>query len=290
MRRRGFTLIELLVVIAIIAVLIALLLPAVQAAREAARRSQCVNNMKQLGIAIHNYHNVNDTFPMGCTSSIYDGVSYNAKQNLSSHASMLPFLEQNAIYNALNFNWGCEDSSSQLCYKINATGTNANIKAFMCPSDPLAGAPDNNNTNNTNNYYVCVGTTTNFSQIGTNAPYANLNVKSLNIPTTGLFTWQQSYGINTCTDGDVEHHRVRRGRCRRPGPQGRHEVERVAEHLRAPDLRSVGPVHEPPQRAGRLAGLPVGLEQQERVGRRAARRELGTRVHGDDHVQHHRAA
>ena len=64
MRRRGFTLIELLVVIAIIAVLIALLLPAVQAAREAARRAQCVNNLKQIGLAMHNYHQVHDTFPM----------------------------------------------------------------------------------------------------------------------------------------------------------------------------------------------------------------------------------
>src|SRR4051794_4561873 len=69
MQRRGFTLIELLVVIAITAVPTALLLPAAQAPREAARRSQCVNNMKQLGIAIHNYHNVNDTFPMGASSA-----------------------------------------------------------------------------------------------------------------------------------------------------------------------------------------------------------------------------
>jgi len=202
MRRKGFTLIELLVVIAIIAVLIALLLPAVQAAREAARRSQCVNNMKQMGIAIHNYHNVHNVFPMGASSGIYDATMvYNAKQNLSLHAQLLPFLEQTQVYNAINFNWGCEDNNTILCYKINFTGTTAQIKAFVCPSDPNAGVPDLNNTSNTNNYYGCVGTTMNWSQIGTNAPYSNLNVTSINLPSTGLFTWQAAYGLNTCTDG-----------------------------------------------------------------------------------------
>ena len=202
MRRRGFTLIELLVVIAIIAVLIALLLPAVQAAREAARRTQCVNNMKQMGLAIHNYLGVNNTFPMGASAGIYDAtLTYNAKQNLSLHAAILPFLEQTQAYNAINFNWGCEDSNTVLCYLINSTGTNVKISAFCCPSDPNAGVPDHNNTSNTNNYYGCVGTTTTFSQIGTNAPYANLNVTSLNMPTTGLFAYQMANGLQSCTDG-----------------------------------------------------------------------------------------
>jgi prepilin-type processing-associated H-X9-DG protein len=139
---------------------------------------------------------------MGCSSAIYDAtLVYNAKQNLSAHAAMLPYLEQNAIYSSLNFNIGCEDASTTLAYLVNSTGTNANIKAFVCPSDPLAGQPDNNGTTNTNNYYACVGTTMNFSQIGTNAPYANLNVANINLPSTGLFTWQQAYGIHSCIDG-----------------------------------------------------------------------------------------
>ena len=88
-RRVGFTLIELLVVIAIIAVLIALLLPAVQAAREAARRAQCVNNLKQIGLGMHNYHSAIGSFPMG--SSRTNGASWN---NWSAQGLMLPYMEQ----------------------------------------------------------------------------------------------------------------------------------------------------------------------------------------------------
>jgi len=158
MKRRGFTLIELLVVIAIIAVLIALLLPAVQAAREAARRAQCVNNLKQLGLAIHNYISSNDAFPPASVSS---------RQNYSVHARLLPFVEQNQIYNALNFNvgprWGgsgpgddtVEGGSNTLptAYPgttnaggywsvINATGVAVQINSFLCPSDTAPGSND----------------------------------------------------------------------------------------------------------------------------------------------------
>src|SRR3982751_5103626 len=93
-RRQGFTLIELLVVIAIIAVLIALLLPAVQAAREAARRSQCVNNLKQFGIALHNYHDVMSVLPSS------DFAQW------SSQTMILAQMEQQAAFNALNFGTG----------------------------------------------------------------------------------------------------------------------------------------------------------------------------------------
>src|SRR5213595_1234169 len=92
---RGFTLIELLVVIAIIAVLIALLLPAVQAAREAARRAQCVNNLKQLGIALHNYHDVNNVLPWGAGPWGW--------HDWSAHVMMLPYIEQTSLFNAINF-------------------------------------------------------------------------------------------------------------------------------------------------------------------------------------------
>src|ERR1700736_6672062 len=99
MRRRGFTLIELLVVIAIIAVLIALLLPAVQAAREAARRAQCVNNLKQFGIALHNYHDQVGILPWG---NGHSDATY-GWCNSSGIALILPQLEQSSLYNATNF-------------------------------------------------------------------------------------------------------------------------------------------------------------------------------------------
>jgi len=199
MRRRAFTLIELLVVIAIIAVLIALLLPAVQAAREAARRAQCVNNLKQIGLALHNYHSSNDVFPMGASVAQYSGPGlYSYKQNFSYLAALLPFVEQTAIYNSLNFMWGVEDSAATTPYKINSTGTNSKINAFCCPSDPNAGVPDNNGTTNTNSYYACVGTTMNWSSMNTTLSIPNPN---LNWPSTGLFTWARSYGIRDAVDG-----------------------------------------------------------------------------------------
>ncbi|MGE3821982.1 MAG: DUF1559 domain-containing protein [Isosphaeraceae bacterium] len=121
--RRAFTLIELLVVIAIIAVLIALLLPAVQAAREAARRAQCVNNLKQIGLALHNYESAQQSLPWG------DGPDQ--WNQWSTAALILPYLEQNSLYNAVNFNWGMQDWN----LPFNTTIHRTKLNVLLCPSD-----------------------------------------------------------------------------------------------------------------------------------------------------------
>jgi prepilin-type N-terminal cleavage/methylation domain-containing protein/prepilin-type processing-associated H-X9-DG protein len=135
-RRRGFTLIELLVVIAIIAVLIALLLPAVQAAREAARRAQCVNNMKQIGLALHNYHDSNGTFPLGGVNSPDGGSTQWGAGNaslLSWRALVLPYMEQSTISNAVNFTVG--SSSNAADAGAGYTVWMTSVSSFLCPSD-----------------------------------------------------------------------------------------------------------------------------------------------------------
>lgn len=136
--RRGFTLIELLVVIAIIAILIALLLPAVQQAREAARRTQCRNNLKQLGLALHNYHDTSRVFPpssivtnAGSTCPGYGGPA------ISGLTLLLPFIDQAPVYNLYNFNVGQHGGSgAQDGRVINQIPANTEITAFLCPSDP----------------------------------------------------------------------------------------------------------------------------------------------------------
>lgn len=119
---RGFTLIELLVVIAIIAVLVSLLLPAVQAAREASRRTQCKNNLKQLGLALHNYHDVHTVFPPGGT---YQAATVQSA-GWSIQARLLPYIEQANLTNLIDFSRG---------YSVQPLVTPVRISTLMCPSE-----------------------------------------------------------------------------------------------------------------------------------------------------------
>jgi prepilin-type N-terminal cleavage/methylation domain-containing protein/prepilin-type processing-associated H-X9-DG protein len=152
-RRSGFTLIELLVVIAIIAVLISLLLPAVQSAREAARRAQCTNNMKQLGLALANYESSTGGYPMAYgqraiwdPTATYGGgfpgtIQDSGWGNWSPQAQILGYLEQQVIYNALNFGISASDNEDN---GVQATANCTRINSFLCPSSPLPIGVDGN--------------------------------------------------------------------------------------------------------------------------------------------------
>lgn len=138
-KRRGFTLIELLVVIAIIAILIALLLPAVQQAREAARRSQCKNNLKQIGLAVHNYHDVHQSFPPGninCNALGTCNYSYGGPHYSTWTISILPFLDQAPLYNIYDATLPTDSAAAA----NNQTVAQTQLAVYKCPSD--VGAVD----------------------------------------------------------------------------------------------------------------------------------------------------
>ncbi|WP_417731488.1 DUF1559 domain-containing protein [Rosistilla oblonga] len=158
-KRSGFTLVELLVVIAVIGILVGLLLPAVQSAREAARRMQCTNNMKQIGLALHNYESTHRTFPMGWAHHIEDRLTGTGRGNCfkTNHgagdrigrspwtAMILPFIEQNAIYEQFDsdypINWALH--SSWAGGRENEAVWLMSIDAYKCPSDPRNSGQDN---------------------------------------------------------------------------------------------------------------------------------------------------
>jgi prepilin-type N-terminal cleavage/methylation domain-containing protein/prepilin-type processing-associated H-X9-DG protein len=203
-RRRGFTLIELLVVIAIIAVLISLLLPAVQSAREAARRAQCINNLKQIGLAMQNYHSSQDTFPIGSVqaSSRYNPADpqYSIWTSWSALALMSQYIEQGAVYSAMNFSHGPTvqvDDSDFIVGPNNPTVLNMKVSTFMCPSDPNVG------NQNINSYAASYGATTTVLWNWSNDPASGSGPPNHHPPagSSGLFTFGMCYSIATATDG-----------------------------------------------------------------------------------------
>ncbi|MDR3639375.1 MAG: DUF1559 domain-containing protein [Isosphaeraceae bacterium] len=167
----GFTLIELLVVIAIIAVLIALLLPAVQAAREAARRAQCVNNLKQIGLALHNYISANETFPPAALDTTTTPGTTIANGGFGPLSRLLPFTEQSAIYNAQNFSIDVINGNPGVW--INSTAAHTRISEFLCPSDlaptwpTITGDPA---VSPGVNYFASVGSSLEFTYTQTSGP------------------------------------------------------------------------------------------------------------------------
>jgi prepilin-type N-terminal cleavage/methylation domain-containing protein/prepilin-type processing-associated H-X9-DG protein len=182
-KRRAFTLIELLVVIAIIAVLIALLLPAVQSAREAARRAQCVNNLKQIGLAVHNYHSAVNSLPWG------DGPWW---IEWSAHTMLLPYIEQGPIYNSINFadTQPFGQTPMPINNPANTTACYNTIAGFLCPSDQDRLTDPNGH----NNYMANSGSAPNCDYGG------NAWSPSYNEPMSGPFIYS-SNGIDTGPPG-----------------------------------------------------------------------------------------
>jgi prepilin-type N-terminal cleavage/methylation domain-containing protein/prepilin-type processing-associated H-X9-DG protein len=203
-RRSAFTLIELLVVIAIIAILMGLLLPAVQKVREAAARMKCQNNLKQMGLAAQNFHDVNKHFPYGKSPS-YPGI--NPMARWSAHSQLLPYLEQNNVYNLLNFsfppNMGDMQFDGTGCRPYtNPNGVNVAcntlIPTFQCPSDPAPPlvTAANGVTYPGNNYWGNMGTTF-MCDLGDTNP----STVSPGAVPNGIFYFESNVSIAKITDG-----------------------------------------------------------------------------------------
>ena len=195
--KRGFTLVELLVVIAIIGILIALLLPAVQAAREAARRSQCTNNMKQLGLALHNYHDVHQSFP---PSGILTGdlrvppYPPSTASALPYHHTwlvmILPFVEQGPLY---------DRTDKRLPIWPQTTIVQTQVPVFLCPSNPVLDLGKTRNMSYTN-YAACEGYHWWSSAVFSPGLFAEVSI-TRTADFSGLFTLPWTRRISDITDG-----------------------------------------------------------------------------------------
>lgn len=175
-RRKAFTLVELLVVMAIIGILIALLLPALQMAREAARRAHCVNNLKQLGVALHNYHVMANRLPPGRLVIPVEGRG----RCFSAYAHLLPYLEASALFRRIDFNANPEDP-------VNDPVLSSTIPFFQCPTD---SAMKLHGTSAVHNYPLNTGTT---------YPLSPRN--SAGVKVTGVFFENSAIGFHRVKDG-----------------------------------------------------------------------------------------
>ena len=200
--RRAFTLIELLVVIAIIAVLIALLLPAVQAAREAARRAQCVNNLKQLGLAAQNYVSSNNVFPPQTSwptmaANVISGNTAGYAWGFTWYYAIFPQLEQQPVFNAVNFSLSPMDFSQ-------VSAASAKVAALLCPSESANTQlfPVTTGANNTY-YYAVSNYVGNYGGPAAYQPYTGTIVPGFDVETgmNNLAGQLPVIGIQSITDG-----------------------------------------------------------------------------------------
>lgn len=188
-RRRAFTLIELLVVIAIIAILIALLLPAVQQAREAARRTQCKNNLKQLGLALANYHDAYNQFPINY--GIWSGNDPRNGKSTSWLVQILPYVDQGPLFDQIDFNYGIANDPRISAGQTpnNRTIADTAIPVFICPSDThpgtMGGRANFGGRHGVNNYKGCAGA---------NWTWGTWQVKASTDPISGSDRWNHNGG------------------------------------------------------------------------------------------------
>lgn len=213
--RRGFTLIELLVVIAIIAILIALLLPAVQQAREAARRSSCKNNLKQIALALHNYHEAKGLFPYGHQVEV-GGATHRRD---SWFQQLLPYMDQGPRYDVYRAYPQVDAYEGEYIHRMRNVDLIGPIPAFSCPSDPNTPGRGGGGSSVSfqSNYAVCagVGQTATVDRATGIITVTNRNVANTSVG-TGLFYRNSTTGIRACVDGASNTLLVSEGIIRTP--------------------------------------------------------------------------